>query len=64
MTEVLSTFVAHDSQGGEITLIVHANLWASETIKTQDGRSVNRMEKGKYQIVGGAHLISDDPAAP
>jgi len=34
-------------------------------IKTQDGRDVKRLSKGKYQIEGtGEELMSDDPNAP
>jgi hypothetical protein len=34
-------------------------------IETEEGHSVNRLDKGKYEIVlTGQKLNSDDPAAP
>jgi hypothetical protein len=34
-------------------------------IETEDGHSVNRLERGRYEIVvTGQILTSDDPAAP
>lgn len=36
-----------------------------KSIITSDGGSVNRLDKGHYQVVGtGQHLFSDDPNAP
>ena len=35
------------------------------TLRTKDGRSVNRIAKGRYEIVqSGVKLRSDDPASP
>jgi hypothetical protein len=43
-----------------------AELPGLEAIKTADGRSVNRLEKGKYEIVGYPNIavMSSDPLAP
>ena len=43
-----------------------AELPGLEAIKTVDGRSVNRLEKGKYEIVDYPSVVvtSADPMAP
>ena len=43
----------------------NAEIEGSMSIKTSGGHSVNRLEKGKYEIVqSGEILTSDDPEAP
>lgn len=42
-----------------------ATIEGIQKLATRDGRPVNYIEKGKYQVVvGGAILTSDDPDAP
>lgn len=37
-----------------------------KSLKTSDGNKVDRIEKGKYRIIGPEeiHIFSDDPNAP
>jgi hypothetical protein len=43
----------------------NAEIEGRMSIKTRDGDSVNRLDKGKYEIVqSGAILTSDAPEAP
>jgi hypothetical protein len=72
------SFVAKDNQGRmyRLTLWVdiqdagtmrdpHAELEGLTSITTESGQHVNRIDKGKYQIVAtGQILTSDDPNAP
>lgn len=76
MTKFMFSFVAKDADGKEVELSVYTDFIQIPTrggvhetpgmksIKTAEGRSVNRLDKGKYQIVGGQTLTSDDPKAP
>jgi hypothetical protein len=43
-----------------------AELPGLESLRTRDGRAVNRLEKGKYEIVGylSEVVTSTDPMAP
>jgi hypothetical protein len=42
-----------------------AEMEGLKRIRTEDGLTVNRLEKGKYQVaVTGQMLTSDDPTAP
>ena len=36
----------------------------NKDLRTSDGRYVNRLDRGKYQIFNGPELTSDDPDAP
>jgi hypothetical protein len=65
--------VATDPQGGRYDLDILSDYIVSTVgsakalsrIKTKDGRHVNRLGKGKYQIMdNGLDLTSDDPNAP
>jgi len=71
-------FVATSSDGREFTIyeyteFIHAGtrggtkiLEGMKHLKTADGHSVNRNEKGEYDIpaLGGLELTSNDPEAP
>ena len=42
-----------------------AEIGGPKSLRTQDGLTVNRLEKGRYEIVQtGEVLTSDDPNAP
>ena len=72
-----STFDAYDEGGQRYRLHVwvdvhdvgdredpDAEIEGLKSIATDDGRAVNRLEKGVYQIVGpNIRLRSDDPEA-
>jgi hypothetical protein len=76
MQKQIGSFVAKDSHGNQHTITVsqkfieavdqHGEHWGElpglKSLET-DGRPVNRLEKGQYQIVGGVLLTSDDPRA-
>lgn len=56
--EVWTRFIEVRTRAGSSE---HASM---QYLRTLDGGSVNRLEKGKYEIVGlGVLLISDDPEA-
>ena len=71
-------FTAHDEAGNEYRLSVHltevdlrtrgnplARGVGTQAITTEDGKSVNRISKGRYQVVKtGLELTSDNPGAP
>lgn len=77
MTQLTGTFEASGSDGKEYTLLVWTDLVPAgtmtdpdavieglKTLRTSDGHSVNRLEKGKYQIVQtGISLHSSSPEA-
>lgn len=71
-----SSFTAEGSDGRIYTVDVfvdildassHGNPFAEveglKSLRTRNGRTVNYIEKGKYEIVGGPTLTSDDPNA-
>lgn len=75
------SFVAVDSDANEYTVIMYRDLVNTTTLqsrvpthmraalgelRTSDGRCVNRIEKGTYEIVGRPmiRITSDDPNAP
>ncbi len=42
-----------------------AELRGLQELRTEDGQAVERLDKGKYQVVAtGEILVSDDPEAP
>lgn len=77
MTKLTRTFEALDTDGKEHTILEwtnlihagtmtdpHAVIEGLKTLRTSNGLSVNRLEKGKYQIVQtGVSLHSDSPDA-
>jgi len=77
-TEHRGSFTAVDEEGHEHTIHIYvdvvdaatmgdpnAEIEGLKSLKTEDGGNVNRLEKGKYQIVQtGQILTSGDPAAP
>lgn len=75
------SFVATDCGGNEYTVIMYRDVIDTTTqhshvptqapaalgeLRTSDGRDVNRIEKGSYEIVGHPMIpiTSDDPNAP
>ena len=76
-TEHTGSFTAKDEDGNEYELHIYTTFvkWGTfsgqkseegdQYIQTSGGGSVNRIEKGKYQLVRtGRMLTSDDPNAP
>jgi len=71
-------FVAVDEKGNKQTLHVFTDICDARTfddpdaeleglmqIRTEDGKAVNRLGKGKYKIVQTEEILtSDDPNAP
>jgi hypothetical protein len=72
------SFRAKDTQGNEHTIFIYTDfidasgldgsavIPGMKCLKLRDGRSVNRIDHGKYQVIGGMlpiDLTSDDPAA-
>lgn len=78
MKEHTGSFLAYHKDGRCVNLNIYTDMINAGTfdnpkavipglkeIKTDDGLSVNRLDKGKYQIViTGEVLTSDDPNAP
>ena len=74
----MGSFIATDDNGKRHTLHVvttyvyagdnvdpNAELQGVSSIQTEDGRHVNRLRKGEYEVsVTGFKLHSDDPKAP
>ena len=75
----VGSFDAYDEHGAAYTLDVYVDIIAAGTlvdpnaerrslqpsILTGRGQPVNRLEKGRYQVVvTGEILVSDDPDAP
>ncbi len=72
------TFVAKDKNGADQSLYIftefidasdsddpYAKIEAKKYLETENGLKVNRLEKGKYQIVASGEILhSDDPNAP
>jgi hypothetical protein len=80
-TNHVGCFVARDEEGREYTIHVltytvnvgnrsDPNLereGMTSSLRTSDGVAVNRLEKGKYEMIHpirNVRLTSDDPAAP
>ena len=78
-TKEMGTFVATEATGRVHTIVVVQEfiesksldattsiLPAMKSLRTLDGTTVNRFEKGKYEIAGSPmiNVTSDDPAAP
>jgi hypothetical protein len=42
----------------------NASVDGMAELRTSDGQHVNRISKGKYQVLGGENMTSDDPNAP
>jgi hypothetical protein len=77
MKRKIKEFTAYFENGEKVTIIVYKNfidLAGNNSFEfeksspgimelwTSDGQIVNKIEKGKYQIVdSGRYLISDDP---
>jgi hypothetical protein len=72
------SFRAHDAQGNEQMIFVYTDfidaggldgsavIPGMKSLQTHDGQSVNRIDQGKYQVMGGMmpiDLTSDDPSA-
>ncbi len=71
------SFDAHNSQGGTTLIDIYVDILDASTIenpeaelegfkslRTRTGQHVNRLEKGKYQVVvTGEVLTSNDPLA-
>jgi hypothetical protein len=74
----MGQFIATDENGRRYTIMIFTNVVKAGTLenpsmkvegmkelKTFEGMAVNRLEKGKYQIVQtGIILQSDSPDAP
>jgi hypothetical protein len=70
------SFIAKDDSGHSYSLVALTEfrtvgsgdeIPVSNPIKTRDGRTVNRLGKGKYELLspfGNVKLHSDDPEAP
>jgi len=74
------SFVARDADGNQYTIdiyvdqidVTHQGSLRREyadglrELRTEDGRAVNRIARGTYEIVGPVpvRVSSDDPAAP
>jgi hypothetical protein len=74
------TFAAFDKDGREYTIVEYAEFFDSGTLdgpsgetatgrkffQTANGKHVNQLGKGKYEIVGlpSIPITSDDPNAP
>ena len=78
MRRKIGQFFATDENGRRYTILIYTNVIKAGTVenpsmevegmeelKTFEGMAVNRLEKGKYQIVQtGIILQSDSPDAP
>ena len=79
MKRKIKEFTAYSENGEEVTIIVYKNFIDTTSkdnfelgeslpgimeLWTADNQIVNRIERGRYQIVdSGLYLISDDPGA-
>jgi hypothetical protein len=77
VTQKTGEFAASDERGNETTIIVFTHFTETtdldgevsrvpgiKAIRTASGETVNRLEKGKYQILGQSSVLtSDDPHA-
>ena len=77
--EHTKTFTAHREDGAEFTVLEFTNIFetrnrqgvsrveGTKSLELEDGTSVNRLEKGKYEIVDpfdrNTIITSDDPNA-
>lgn len=81
MSKLFGSFVARDNDGNEYTIGIYRDMIDTTTmhgprgmespsslatLKTEDGRCVNRISQGSYEIVGRPMipLTSTDPVAP
>jgi hypothetical protein len=64
----VGAFRATDPDGNVVIVEVwqdfHKTVRGNKTLRTKDGRHVNQLDYGKYQIQDGPELTSDDPNAP
>ena len=79
-TERTGPFTAHSEDGREFTVDISTEyeegvadcgrpckVAVRQELKTSDGEDVDRIEKGKYRVLGGFEeldIFSDDPDAP
>jgi hypothetical protein len=78
MKRKMGQFIATDEKGRRYTILIYMNIMKAgtlenpseeveemEELKTFEGMAVNRLEKGKYQIVKSGIIVhSDSPDAP
>ena len=78
MRRKMGQFIATDENGRRYTILIYTNVIKEgtlkspstevegmEELKTFEGMAVNRLEKGKYQIVQTGIIVqSDSPDAP
>ena len=78
MKRKIGQFIATDEKGRRYTILIYTNVMKAGTfenpsgevegmneLKTFEGMAVNRLEKGKYQIVPTGIIVqSDSPDAP
>ena len=78
MRRKIGQFIATDENGRRYTILIYTNVIKAGTVdnpsggvegmaelKTFEGMAVNRLEKGKYQIVQTGIIVqSDSPDAP
>ena len=78
MRRMIGQFIATDENGRRYTILIFTNLVKGGTVenpsmevegnkelKTFEGMAVNRLEKGKYEIVQTGIIVqSDSPDAP
>ena len=78
MKRKIGQFIATDGNGRRYTIVIYTNITKAGTVenpnegvegmaelKTFEGMAVNRLEKGKYQIVQtGVIVQSDSPDGP
>ena len=78
MKRKIGQFFATDENGRRYTILIYTNVIKAGTfedpsmevegikeLKTFEGMAVNRLEKGKYQIVQSGIIVqSDSPDAP
>ena len=70
--KVTGSFTARDTRGNAYTIVItqrvdHGIVSPIQRLQTSEGSPVNRVSRGKYQILGGLHSIdvtSDDSEAP
>lgn len=73
VTEQTGSFVALDERGDETTIIVYTHFIEStdldgktsrvagiKSLRTATGKTVNRLEKGKYQILGDSAVLQSN----
>jgi hypothetical protein len=74
MEEHVHTFIARDAAGRNVVMQVWRQIESNGAgelhdgatrITTHDGRAVERMEKGRYELVSSREpILSDAPDAP